>query len=411
MAKKWVQLSVGAVLLLFLGLIYAWSIFRPPLGEIFKSWTDTELSVTFTISMSFFCIGGFLSGLLLQKMRARRVLIAAAVLFLIGFGGAAFALNGNDAGKSLLMLYVFYGVLCGTGAGLGYNSIISTAVAWFPDRPGMASGVLLMGFGMGGMLLGGIVGVLTDRLGLSVTFVVLAASMAIVLPVGSLFVGPPERVRDVSASACPRPDEGRAPTLAAEYTPAQMLISPPFVLFFLWIVIMASGGLMILNSAAVIAMTFGAPAVLGLIVSVFNGVGRVLFGALFDRTDRKGAMRTDALAMTAAGLALFTGGISDNLLLIFIGLPLVGIGYGGLPALASAFVNRFYGAKNYAINFSIVNSSVILSACIGPPLSSALFEGLNGSYSGVFVAVALFGLMGIALNAAIGAVSRRYGFE
>ncbi|MDR2770555.1 MAG: MFS transporter [Clostridiales Family XIII bacterium] len=411
MRKKWPQLSVGTLLLLFLGLIYAWSIFRPPLVEIFETWTDTELSVTFTISMSFFCLGGFFSGLLLRKLRARAVLLLSAALLLIGFGGAS-ALDANDATKSLILLYVFYGVACGTGAGLGYNAVMSSVVAWFPDRPGMASGVLLMGFGVGGMLLGGAVSFLSGRFGLPTTFVALAVLMAAALSVGSILIAPPGAVPEYSgsrsASDCARSAAERA---AREYTPAQMLVGPPFVLLFLWIVLMVSGGLMVINSAAVIAGLFGAPAVLGLVVSVFNGVGRVLFGALFDRLGRGGAMRLDALFMVAAGLVLFAGNARNSLPLIFVGLSLAGIGYGGMPALASAVVNRFYGVKNYAMNFSIMNFSVIFSATIGPLLSGVLLENSGGSYAGTFIAIALFGLAGVVLNAAVGTVSRRCGFE
>jgi OFA family oxalate/formate antiporter-like MFS transporter len=202
MREKWIQLCIGSLLLLLLGLIYAWSIFRPPLGEMFEAWTDTELSVTFTISMSFFCLGGFFSGLLLQRMRARGVLLLAAAMLLIGFGGAS-ALDAGDAAKSLTMLYIFYGVACGTGAGLGYNSIISSVVGWFPDRPGMASGVLLMGFGMGGMLLGGVVSVLSERFGLPATFIALAALMAASLSVGSFFIAPPSSARPAAEAQGP----------------------------------------------------------------------------------------------------------------------------------------------------------------------------------------------------------------
>ncbi|MDR2132054.1 MAG: MFS transporter [Clostridiales Family XIII bacterium] len=409
MRKKWIQLSMGTLLLLLLGLIYAWSIFRRPLGEMFETWTDTELSVTFTISMSCFCLGGFFSGLLLRRMGVRGVLLISAAMLLIGFGGAA-ALDANDASKSLAMLYGFYGVACGTGVGLGYNSIISSVVAWFPDRPGMASGVLLMGFGMGGMLLGGAVSVLNGRFGLPTTFAVLAALLAGALAIGSFFVAPPAKPA-LSASTSTTPAADRAREVAKEYAPARMLASPPFLLLVPWLILMAAGGLMIMNSAAVIAKTFGAPAVLGLMVSVFNGAGRVIFGALFDRRGRGGAMRLDSAIMMAAGVAMFAGGAADSPLLIFVGLPLAGIAYGGMPPLASATVNRFYGAEHYAVNFSIVNSSLIVSAFIGPLLSSALLESSGGSYNGTFIAIALFGASGIALNAAIGAVSKRNGFE
>jgi OFA family oxalate/formate antiporter-like MFS transporter len=433
MRRKWLQLCIGTLLLLFLGLIYAWSIFRRPLGEMFETWTDTDLSVAFTISMTFFCLGGFFSGLLLQKIRARGVLIISAAMLLIGFGGASALPGAGDAARSLMLLYVFYGVACGLGVGLGYNSIISSVLGWFPDRPGMASGVLLMGFGMGGMLLGGAVSVLNEHFGLSAIFVALAVLMSASLLIGSIFIAPPARsareargpkqnaaprpsaapqpVADPQQAAAPRPSADRAENPAKDCTSAQMLANPLFFLLFSWAILMVSGGLMVINSAALIAEFFGAPAVLGLVVSVFNGVGRVLFGALFDKMGRKGAMRLDALCMTIAGLALFAGDRWNSPLPVFVGLLLAGTGYGGMPALISAVVNRFYGAAHYAMNFSIMNFAVILSAFIGPLLSSALLERSDGSYVGTFVAIALSGVIGIALNAVIGAVSKRRGFE
>jgi OFA family oxalate/formate antiporter-like MFS transporter len=427
MHRKWLQLFIGTLLLLFLGLIYAWSIFRRPLGEMFETWTDTDLSVAFTISMTFFCLGGFFSGLLLQRMRVRGVLLISASMLLIGFGGASAMPGAGNAAMSLTMLYVFYGVACGLGVGLGYNSIISSVLAWFPDRPGMASGVLLMGFGMGGMLLGGAVSVLNEHFGLSATFVALAVLMSASLLTGSIFIAPharparearspkqdadPRRNADPRQDAGPPPDAARAEIPAKDCTSAQMLANPLFFLLFLWVILMVSGGLMVINSAALIAEFFGAPAVLGLVVSVFNGVGRVLFGALFDKMGRKGAMRLDTLCMTIAGLALFAGDRWNSPLPVFVGLLLAGIGYGGMPSLISAVVNRFFGAAHYAMNFSIMNFAVILSAFIGPLLSSSLLERSGGSYSGTFIAIALSGVIGTALNAAIGAVSRRRGFE
>ncbi len=77
-SKKWLHLVVGIVLMLFLGLIYAWSIFRAPLGEIFTGWGASELSLTFTLSMIFFCLGGFFGGKLMAKIRPQFIVIIAA---------------------------------------------------------------------------------------------------------------------------------------------------------------------------------------------------------------------------------------------------------------------------------------------------------------------------------------------
>jgi OFA family oxalate/formate antiporter-like MFS transporter len=331
-------------------------------------------------------------------------MIASAVMLFIGFGGASM-LDTDDAGKSLIMLYVFYGVFCGTGVGLGYNSVMSSVLRHFTDRPGMASGVLLMGFGIGGMLLGGAVSVLTGIFGLPVTFGILAVAMTAAVLIGSFLIAPLNRPSPVAKQ---QGGQGREINAANQYSPARMLASPIFFMLFAWIVIMVAGGLMIINSAAVIAVAFGAPAVLGLIVSVFNGVGRMVFGIMFDVIGRSRAMLLDSVTMVAAGAFLFAGNASKSLILILVGLLLSGTGYGGMPTLASAFVNRFFGAENYAINFSILNSSIIFSAVLGPLVSSALVEGSNGSYGSTFIAVALTGALGAALNACIGVVIRKH---
>ena len=76
---------MGTLTLLFLGLIYAWSIFRTPIGELFPDWSISQLSLTFTISMIFFCLGGFAGGLMSKKFSVRVRFLISAVMLFIGF--------------------------------------------------------------------------------------------------------------------------------------------------------------------------------------------------------------------------------------------------------------------------------------------------------------------------------------
>ena len=140
--NRWVYAIVGVIVLLFAGLVYAWSVLSTPIAAEFTSWTKAQLSLTFTIVMILFCIGSLLCGLLSGKLSAKMSVRIGAVLFLLGFFLASRT-------QSVAMLYIGFGVLCGLSSGLCYNAVMSTMVRWFPDRPGLISGVLLMGFGGG----------------------------------------------------------------------------------------------------------------------------------------------------------------------------------------------------------------------------------------------------------------------
>lgn len=385
--RRWIYLAAGTVLLLFLGLIYAWSIFKTPIGSLFAGWTTSQISLTFTISMIFFCLGGFLSGKIFPKVGPKIIIIAAAVCLFAGFFGASM-MDPSQPGRSLIMLYILYGVLCGGGVGMAYNSILSSVIGWFPEKSGIASGILLMGFGLGGIVLGSIVSVLIGGIGLFATFRILGISIAVVLVCGALIIRRPEPKKVSSGS-------GKA--AGRNFTPSEMMKTPAFWLFLVWIILLNSAGLLVINSAASIAAAFGASEVLGLIVSVFNGAGRVIIGSLFDKMGRKSTMILNTCLFVIAGALLLAGAKTGAVVLIILGLVFTGTGYGGNPTLASAVIQRLYGAKNYSVNFSIANFSMIPAAIIGPMISSRLIENSGGAYDSTFMMILILASASIVM--------------
>lgn len=388
--KRWIYLAVGAVMLLFVGLLYAWSIFREPLGEVFPDWSVSDLSLTFTISMIFFCLGGFFSGKLSRKISGRRIAqIAAAALF-IGFIGAS-RLDPQNPERSLLLLYIFYGVLCGTGVGMGYNVVLGTISRWFPDKAGLSSGVLLMCFGCGGILLGGTAGSIIAWKGVFQTFFILAFAVAIVMLIGSFFMQSPAETTESASEA--ETSEGR------NYTASEMLRTSFFWCYVLWGIVISAGGLLVINTAATIAVSFGLPAVLGLIVSIFNGGGRLLNGALFDSKGRRFSMILTTVILFLAGASLTLGAVTQQAMLILAGLILVGLSYGGTPPLTSAVIHSVFGPKYYAVNFSLANFQLIPAAILGPMLSSVLLEKAGGEYQTTFLMIIVLAVAGAVLAA------------
>lgn len=179
---RWLYVLAGVVVLLCVGLIYAWSVFRVPLESEF-GWTKAEASVTFTISMIMYCLGSLVSGVITGKYGPRRTLILCA-----GFLGTGFVAAAHI--QSLWGIYITYGILCGFGVGLGYNCCISTCVKWFPDKQGLASGLTMFGFGGGAMIFGTLAANLIAVLGWRMTFVIIGGTFAIIIFLAALFIKP-----------------------------------------------------------------------------------------------------------------------------------------------------------------------------------------------------------------------------
>ena len=401
-SKRWLYLFTGTLILLFLGLIYAWSIFRTPFSEIYTDWSLSQLSMTFTISIVCFCLGGFLGGMLSKKFSVKiRFLIAAVCLF-VGFFGVS-RLDPANSASSLKLIYVFYGVLGGGGVGIGYNGVITTITKWFPDKVGFASGIMLMGFGLGGLALGSVVNSMIASNGIFDTFRLLAFAIAVVLVLGAFIVKAPD------APAKPADDavKEEIPAAANDYTAGEMLRTSRFWIFELWAVVLNSAGLLVINSAANISIAFGGTAVLGLIISLFNGAGRIIAGTNFDKFGRKPSTLINGGFMLVAGVLLTVGGMTKALALIVIGLVFVGLAYGGTPTLSSAYINKAFGAKNFSTNFSIANFSLLPAAIIGPMISAKLLMAAGGSYNTNFYAIIAFAAAAIILWVLLNGASRK----
>lgn len=391
---RWLYLAVGTLLLIFCGLIYGWSLFKAPFAEIYKDWSLSQLSLTFTISMIFFCLGGFIAGKLSTKIKPNKIIMMSAVLLLIGFFGVS-RMNPESPSTSLPMLYIFYGVFAGTGVGFSYNGVISSLNKWFPDKQGLASGIMMMGFGLGALILGSIATTLIAAKGVLQTFMILGIMIFIVLMIGSFFIKNPE----VTAQE-DRGSTSKVPSM----TTGEMLKSPSFWIFFIWVVIANAAGLMIIGNAASIAVFFGAPAIVGMVVSVCNGAGRVIIGAIFDKIGRKTTMLINILILIAAGIVLVIGTKTAAVAIVVLGLVCTGLTYGGNPTITSAFVSKQYGPEYFPVNFSIANFSLIPAAIVGPMIASKLITSSGGAYGSTFMTMVICGIASFVLWAVLNAV-------
>lgn len=385
--NRWVLAAFGAVVLLFAGLVYAWSVLSVPLAAEFSDASQAEVSLAFTVCMIFFCLGGFVGGLVSKRVSVRVNMGVASVLFAAGFVLAA-------RSSALAGVYAGYGVLAGSASGLAYNAVMSTIARWFPDKQGTVSGVLLMGFGLGSFIIGKVYQAATpaELGGWRTSFTVMAVVLFCVMALGALVFKAPPAGFVPPATASARVQVG-APRAGAglELNAARMVRRPSFILFFIWAVLLSTVGLAVIAQGAGIVGQVGAglidggttATIVGLI-SIFNGVGRVVFGSLFDRVGQRPTMMLVTGAYLVSTLVVIAAVLTQSIPVLVAGFIGFGLSYGGVPPTNAAFVNAFYGSEHYAVNFSIVNLNIIV-ASFGGTLAGMLFD-VTGSYFSTFIA-------------------------
>lgn len=382
--KRWIYAVTGTVILLFAGLVYAWSVLASPLVAYFTEWNKAQISLTFTICMSFFCLGGLVGGFTSKKISVRTNIWISGILFLAGFFIASKTNN-------LAMLYIGYGVLAGFASGFVYNGIMSCVTKWYSDKPGLISGILLMGFGIGSFIIGKVYQAFTPAgVGMEAwrnSFFIFGIVLFAVLIVGGLIIKAPsddfvpKTPQKVKISKAPK-EEG------IEAGPGVMLKRPTFWLYFLWSVCLSAAGLALISQASGIVIEIdkailpGQVATIVGLISIFNGVGRVICGFLFDKIGRRMTMFiVDFTFLAAVGL-LISALLTKSIVIVVIAFIVSGLAYGGITPMNSAFIGAFYGRKNYPVNYPIINMNLLL-ASFGGTIAGALYDA-SGSYLNTF---------------------------
>jgi OFA family oxalate/formate antiporter-like MFS transporter len=389
--------------MIFLGMYQVWSIFRASLMPLFASWSATQISLTFTICMITFCMGLVFGGNLLLRLSNKGVSFLSGLCLFIAFFGISMILNTDNPAASLYALYVFYGGFCGFGTGIGYIGQLGTLVRWFPDRTGLASGLLLMGNGLGALVLGGFCNGLIANYGIFTVFRGIGIAMILILGLSALLLKKPDDSTGAELKALAqnvvKKGQTAANAPAVDCATAQILKTPNFWLLFFWFVFVCSGGLLVINSAAQIALSFGVPAVLGLAVTISNGIGRVTFGSIFDKYGMKTTITINTIALLLGGLVLVLAAVAGQAFLMVVGLLLVGLSYGASPAINSAVTNAMRGSKYYAGNYAVMACSLIPAAILGPIIASALQERSGGkSYISNFIMLVALALIAFIIK-------------
>jgi MFS transporter, OFA family, oxalate/formate antiporter len=430
--NRWSVAWAGVLVMLLAGTAYGWSNFTQPLIAAF-GWSSTQTSLVFGIAIFMIGIGAVVGGRWQDRVGPRNVTIVGIVLW--GLGNLLAAVGPH----TVWWFDLTYGIIGGFGNGMAYITPVATVTKWFPDKRGLASGMVVMGFGLGaffyGFILKAIPGFVTaskhagafadaksaalkagttfdptqfaltpDDVG-AIMMVFLISGVVYALIGGlaaTLMHNPPAGYTVAGATAASKASDARS------YTPTEVLRMPQLYLLWLMLFVNVVAGILIVSNAVpIIRELIGAgitdpdqlKALTGTAISayafvaVFNGLGRFFWGAVSDRVGRNNAY---ALIYGTQVVVFFALAQLHTVPLVLIAFALILACYGGGFAVMPSFNADYFGTKYLGQNYGYILTAWGLGGLVGPYIAGAVHDR-TGSYSGALMPMAIMLLIAIVL--------------
>lgn len=392
---RWVFVATGLLINVCLGSIYAFSIFRKPLENLWDI-TSSQSGYPFMIFLAVFAIAMPLAGNLIARWGPRITTTLGGFLAGTGWIAASFSTD-------IITLTLLYGVIGGAGVGLAYGCPIAVVAKWFPRNSGLAIGLTVMGFGVSALLIAPLMKamILQPDIGIMHTFLYLGiAFMGVITLLAQLLRFPPNEWGTDEFSI---PVAVLVPS-AVNFDRQAMLKTSSFYALWATYTIGCLAGLMAIGIASPVGTelaqldaTTAAFAVS--LFAVFNGLGRPLFGALTDKLGPKYTAIVSFGLILSASLLLFYFG-QGNAILYLAAFCALWMCLGGWLALAPTATGIFFGKQYYAQNYGMMFTAYGAGAILGTLLSGSI-KDITGSYLHAFPIVAGLAILGM-LIAAIG---------
>jgi MFS family permease len=384
--NRWLIPPAALFIHLCIGQVYAFSVFNLPMTKLIgitttapKDWNLATLGWIFSSAIAFLGISAALFGKWVERVGPRKAMFVSALCFSSGFFVSALGVYLHQ----IVLVYLGYGVLGGVGLGIGYISPVSTLIRWFPDRPGMATGMAIMGFG-GGAIIGSPLAVtLMDHfksptsVGVWQTFVVMGVIYLVMMMCGVFLVRitPP----DWKPKGYTPPQKPKKLVTTASISADNAIKTPQF--WLLWIVLCTNvtAGIGVLSQASpMIQEMFKVSAAAGagfvVLLSLFNMAGRFFWSSVSDHIGRK---RT-YMIFFGLGMALYalipTTGKLGNIGLFYIGFCIILSMYGGGFATIPAYLRDLFGTMQVGAIHGRLLTAWSVAGVLGPVLVNYIRE-------------------------------------
>ena len=378
--KGWVVTFAGVGINLALGILYAWSVFSKQLTEPLErggfGWTRTQATLPYTIAIACFAFMMVPAGRLQDRLGPRVIATAGAILCGLGLVVASFASPATS-----LPAMVGFGLLAGTGIGLGYAAATPAAVKWFPpEKKGLITGLVVAGFGLAPVYIAPLSKYLLGAHGVASSFRILGIAFLVATVLLAQFIANP-----ASPAAPVKKAGSAAPAAAVDATWREMLKTPSFYSLYLQYACAATAGLMIIGHLAKIVTVQSGNAIktgflFVALLAIFNAAGRVAAGVV---SDRIGRMITIAFVCLLQSIIMFSFSNLSTFGGFLMGAAVVGFNYGACLSLFPATTADYWGTKNLGLNYGILFTAWGVGGVFGPILAGRIADA-QGSYGTAF---------------------------
>ncbi len=375
--NRWVRLIASVVAMMMIAnLQYSWALFVKPIITA-THWKLSDVQLGFTLFIAFETWMMPLSGWFMDKFGPRVFMSVAAVLCAIGWGGLGEA-------KTLPQLYVLYSI-AGFGAALIYCGSTVVGLKWFPDKLGLASGLIAAGFGSGSALFVHLMEYIIHAGSYRKAFLYTGIAQGLITFVAAQFLINPKSDDPAIAGKKPK-SRFKLRAHAEQFTSVEMLKTVHFYYLYAMMMLMGIGGLMVTAQVSSVADTLGITrAVLTfsvLINQLTNGAGRIFWGWVSDHIGRERTMITAFALQGFALLSVLRFGRNSPMGFVIL-LALVLFTWGEIYSLFPAVSADFFGGRNSGSNYSFLYSSKGVAAFLGVWLAAKLYER-SGTWTVVF---------------------------
>lgn len=386
--SRWIILAFSCLVAMCIGSLYAWSAFASPMGVYLSECAGYEiasLAIVFTVANAVSPITMISGGFINDKLGPKMILLVGGVLF-----GAGMILSGFA--KSVGMLILTYGISAGFGMGMIYGTVVSTAVKYFPDKSGLAGGVITAGYGISSIIIPPIVNALSEAYHVTFAFKIIGAVMLVIICVSAFIIKKCPADLGISVAQ----NKAEAPS-TREYTYLEMLKTPDAYLMLITLTCGAFAGLMLISQASPIAqemmhMSRASAAIVVSVIALFNALGRLASGAISDKIGATGTMRiTFAASLVASVLLYFC--TEKSMVLFYVCLAIIGFAFGSIMGIYPGFTARRFGRKNNSVNYGIMFIGFALAGLLGPTIMTGIHQSA-GRYQPAFLVSAALAVVG-----------------